>query len=63
MESQFLFTYDTMKEIDFDKIETEEDLENNKTNFLYKYLGRLVVTMSSINRYTKNKEKNKQWKK
>jgi len=41
VESQFLFTYDTMKEIDFDKIETEEDLE--KTFKLIEEINPLIL--------------------
>jgi len=41
-ESQFKFTYDTIRELELKEI-TEEQLDNLKTNFQYKYIGKLFI--------------------
>jgi hypothetical protein len=39
IESQFRFTYDTIRHLDL----TEKQIEETKTNFIYKYLGKLYI--------------------
>ena len=39
IESQFRFTYDTIRSLDL----TEKQIEEIKTNFIYKYLGKLYI--------------------
>lgn len=50
-ESQFRFTYDTIRELDFTNL-TKEEIEELKTNFQYKYIGKLYI----------NKKTLKEWK-
>lgn len=53
VESQFRFTYETIKNISLDDL-SEEEVENLKKTFYYKYLGKLYTTTDIITRY-KNK--------
>lgn len=39
IESQFRFTYETIRSLDL----TEKQIEEIKTNFIYKYLGKLYI--------------------
>ena len=39
VESQFRFTYETIRSLDL----TEKQIEEIKTNFIYKYLGKLYI--------------------
>lgn len=39
IESQFRFTYETIRGLDL----TEKQIEEIKTNFIYKYLGKLYI--------------------
>lgn len=39
IESQFRFTYDTIRSLDL----TEKQIEEIKTNFIYKYLGKFYI--------------------
>ena len=56
LESQFRFTYDKIKELNLSDI-TEEELNELKTNFQYKYLGKLYINKDIL------KNKIKRWKK
>lgn len=56
VESPYEFAHEVIKETDYDSIETEEDLANTKTNFLFKYIGRLFVDYKSIKRKIKRKK-------
>lgn len=56
VESQWEFAYQKMVTMDWDDIHTEEDLDKAKTNFLFKYLGRIYVSMIQINRLNKRRE-------
>jgi len=49
VESQFRFTYETIKGLDIEKL-TEEEIDNLKTNFYYKYLGKLYTNSEVIRR-------------
>lgn len=48
-ESQFKFTYDTIRELELKEI-TEEELDNLKTNFQYKYIGKLFINKEILKR-------------
>lgn len=56
VESQWEFANKKMVEMPWDDIHTEEDLEKTKTNFLFKYLGRIYVSMIQINRLNKRRD-------
>ena len=45
VESQFRFTYDKIKSLDL-----EEDVEELKTNFIFKYLGKLYIDKKQLNK-------------
>lgn len=42
IESQFRFAYEKIKELDF-KDKSDEDIKLMKTNFYFKYIGKLYV--------------------
>ena len=42
------FTYEKLKEIDLDKVESEEEAKSLKTNFNYKALGKLYVSYPAL---------------
>lgn len=44
VESQFKFAYEEIRKLDFEN----EDIENLKTNFLFKYLGKLYIDKKTI---------------
>lgn len=56
LESQFRFTYETIKELELSEL-TDEELEELKTNFQYKYIGKLYINKDIL------KNKIKRWKK
>lgn len=56
VESQFEFTAEKIKEIDFNTLKTSEDFENLKSTFLYKSFGKLYLNEQSSNNYLKKKE-------
>jgi murein L,D-transpeptidase YafK len=56
VESPFEFTQDTLKTIDVNTIQNEEDAANTKTNFIYKYWGKLYTNYKLINRRRKQSE-------
>jgi hypothetical protein len=67
-ESPYEFTKEKLDQIDLDTIETEEDFNNVKTNFIYKFLGKIYTSFALIKaKKTKSetyKEINKRrWKK
>lgn len=45
IESQFRFAYDTIRELNLD-----EDIETLKTNFIFKYLGKLYIDKNTLNK-------------
>ncbi len=55
VESQFRFTYETIRQLSFDNL-TEEEINNLKTNFYYKYLGKLYTNADVINRQKRKEE-------
>jgi hypothetical protein len=66
VDSPFLFTYLTIREINFNEIE-EEALEELKANFLYKSFGKLYLSEPLFKRMKKQKKNfqnlnDKKWK-
>ncbi len=60
IESQFRFTYEIIKNLNIKNL-TEEEVLNLKTNFYYKYLGKLHTNKFIMNSYiNKHKYKNKE---
>lgn len=51
------FTYEKLREINFDEVESEEEAESLKTNFNYKGLGKLYFSWPSL-QTRKNRQKN-----
>lgn len=56
VESPYLFTKETLADIDVNDIQSEEDADNIKTNFIYKYIGKLHTNFKLINRRRKQSE-------
>jgi CTP synthase (UTP-ammonia lyase) len=56
VESPYLFTKEKLKEIDVEEIQSEEDADITKTNFMYKYIGKLHTNFNLINRRKKQSE-------
>lgn len=54
--SPYEFSYGIMKALDLSKIETEEELDELKTNFYYKGIGKLFVPFSRISRRNTQKK-------
>jgi|TARA_R110000851_G_scaffold296262_2_gene451347 hypothetical protein len=68
VESPYEFTALTLKELDLNEVKTKDELDNIKTNFLYKSFAKIYANFLLINRRNKQKENiNKinlnQWKK
>ncbi len=55
VESQFRFTCEVIKKLSFDNL-TEEEINNLKTNFYFKYLGKLHTSSDIINRQKRKEE-------
>jgi hypothetical protein len=55
VESQFKFTAEKIKEIDFDTLEKDEDIENIKGTFLYRTFGKLYINQVSLKNYLNKK--------
>ena len=51
VESQFRFTYEIIKNMSLENL-TDEDIDNLKKTFYYKYLGKLYTTNNIIKRKT-----------
>lgn len=45
--SQYKFIYETIKAMNFEEM-TEEEIENNKTSFLLKYIGKIYTDKDII---------------
>lgn len=54
--SPYKFTRKTITELDFSNIETEEQFEELKVNFLYKYLFKLYTSFDRLTRRNKQSE-------
>jgi Glu-tRNA(Gln) amidotransferase subunit E-like FAD-binding protein len=66
--SPYLFTYEKLKDMDFSKVESEEDANKLKTNFNYKGIGKLYFNYRTFEVNKQRKEEylkinNKRWKK
>lgn len=48
-----LFTYEKIKELKLEEVTTEEELDELKTNFYYKGLGKLHIPFSRVDRRNK----------
>ena len=46
--SQYEFIQKTIEAVDFKKIQTKEELEEIRTNFVLKYLGKLYTNFSTL---------------
>jgi len=68
VESQFLFTYLKLRELDLDTVDTVEKLQELKTSFIYRSFGKLILSEPLFKRRIKQKETGinlnlKKWKK
>lgn len=66
VDSPYIFTVETIKELNLDNIKTEEELSVIKSNFLYRAFGRIYVSFPLINRRNNLKSKSinlNKWKK
>lgn len=67
--SPYKFTREIIVNLELEEIETEEQFEELKVNFIYKYLGKLYTTFDRLNRIKKQSENlknynnNEKWKK
>lgn len=63
VESQFEFISNTVKNIDFNSIESKEEFQETKTNFNVKYLFSLVANYTMLKKIKENEAKSKSNKK
>ena len=56
--SQFEFTKETIESFDAKEM-TIEEINNTKTNFNYKYLGKLYAATNNIKRFKKGEDESK----
>lgn len=54
--SPYQFTRETIKSLELDNIESEEDFEKLKVNFIYLYLGKLYTNYDKLVKREKMKE-------
>lgn len=54
--SPYRFTREVITHLDFDNIETEEQFNELKTNFIYRYLFKLYTNYDKLERNRKQKE-------
>lgn len=54
--SPYLFTKETLADIDVNTIQSEDDADITKTNFIYKYIGKLYTSFKLIDRRRKQSE-------
>jgi len=55
--SPYRFARETIKDLDFTNIETEEDIEKMETNFIFKYLFKYYTNFRIYNNKIKQKER------
>jgi hypothetical protein len=60
VESPYEFTKEKLKDIDIHSIQSEDEAELTKTNFIYKYIGKFHTNFKLINRRRKQSEAFKQ---
>jgi hypothetical protein len=68
LHSPYEFTKEKVKELKLNEITTKEELDNTKTNFIYRSFFKIIVEWKTINGKLKmkdniNKENYKKWKK
>ena len=56
VESQYAFTKEIIDKIEFEKGMTQEEFNNLKTNFTYRYLGKLHTTFNTVSSILKRKK-------
>lgn len=54
--SPYKFTRKTISELDLKDIETEEEFNKLKTNFIYRYIGKLHISYAKYKQRTKLEE-------
>lgn len=59
VESQFRFTYEIIKKMDLDNL-NKEDIDNLKTNFFYKYLGKIYTSGEIVDKHKYKLKKDKE---
>jgi len=55
VESQFRFAYKTIRELNFEGL-TDEEIDNLRTNFYFKYIGKIYTDSEIIKRSLKRDE-------
>jgi len=55
VESQFRFAYKTIRELNFEGL-TDEEIDSLKTNFYFKYIGKLYTDSEIIKRHLRKDE-------
>ena len=55
VESPYKFTLEKIKELELSNIETEEELNSIKTNFIYKGLYKMYIDFASVKRRKQQK--------
>ena len=55
--SAYKFTKDTIVNMDTSLVESEEDFNNLKTNFIYKYIGKVYCTYNVLCNHRKRSER------
>lgn len=55
IESQFRFTYKTIKGLELSNL-TDEEIDNLRTNFYYKYIGKIYTNSEVIRSHKKKDE-------
>ena len=63
VESQFEFIYSKISKIDFRSIQTEEEFEKLKTNFIIKYWGKLHSNYNVLKKVQKQSKTAKKYTK
>ena len=59
VESQFRFMYEKIREMSLDTMTTEE-IDKLKTNFFFKYLGKVYTSGEIVDKHKKKKKKSKE---
>ena len=62
VEAPYRFAHEIIKELDTSKIKTEEELNELKTNFYFKNIGKLHIPFARVEKKNKRDAKSK-WKK
>lgn len=57
IESPYDFAYKTISELPIKEVESEEDLNKLKTNFIFKYIGKIYTDWGLVNKIRLLKQK------